>query len=49
MENAIEKSWYVVSTYSGHERKVADNLERRKISMNLEEYIFRIFFQVPWK
>jgi transcriptional antiterminator NusG len=42
MENAIEKSWYVVSTYSGHERKVADNLERRKISMNLEEYIFRI-------
>lgn len=42
MENIAEKSWYVVNTYSGHERKVADNLERRKISMNLEDYIFRI-------
>ena len=42
MENAAEKSWYVVNTYSGHERKVADNLERRKVSMDLEEYVFRI-------
>ena len=24
-----DKAWYVVNTYSTHERKVADNLKRR--------------------
>ncbi len=42
MDNAAEKSWYVVNTYSGHENKVAENLERRRVSMDLEELIFRI-------
>ena len=28
-----EKAWYVVNTYSTHERKVADNLKRRVESM----------------
>ncbi len=37
-----EKAWYVVNTYSTHERKVADNLKRRVESMGLEELIFRI-------
>ena len=37
-----EKAWYVVNTYSTHERKVADNLKRRVESMGLEDLIFRI-------
>ncbi len=37
-----EKAWYVVNTYSTHERKVADNLARRVESMELQELIFRI-------
>ena len=42
MEYQIEKQWYVVSTYNGHENKVKDNLEKRKESHNLQDYIFRI-------
>jgi transcription termination/antitermination protein NusG len=37
-----DKQWYVVSAYSSHENKVADNLRRRVNSMNMENYIFRI-------
>ena len=37
-----DKAWYVVNTYSTHERKVADNLKRRVESMGLEKLIFRI-------
>jgi|GEM_PF-94821 len=37
-----EKQWYVVNTYAGRERTVADNLETRKVSMNQENNIFRI-------
>ena len=37
-----DKAWYVVNTYSTHERKVADNLKRRVESMGLDELIFRI-------
>ncbi len=36
------KQWYVVNTYSGHESKVAKNLEKRKESQNMQDYIFRI-------
>ena len=36
------KQWYVVNTYSGRERAVADMLEKRKYTPNLENYIFRI-------
>lgn len=36
------KQWYVVNTYSGHERKVANNLEKRKESQGMQEYIYRI-------
>ena len=45
-----EKAWYVVNTYSTHEKKVADNLHRRVESMGLENLIFRIVVaeqQVP--
>ena len=38
----INKNWYVVNTYSSHENKVKDNLEKRKESHNLQDYIFRI-------
>ena len=37
-----DKAWYVVNTYSTHERKVADYLKRRVESMGLENLIFRI-------
>ena len=37
-----EKAWYVVNTYSTHERKVADNLQKRVETMGLENLIFRI-------
>ena len=37
-----EKAWYVVNTYSTHEKKVAFNLERRVESMGLEKLVFRI-------
>lgn len=39
--------WYVANTYSSRERIVADYLEQRKVSMNLQNEIFRII--VPEK
>lgn len=38
----MQKEWYVVNTYSGHEDKVKEKLEMRSSSMGLEDYIFRI-------
>ena len=43
----MEKEWYVVNTYSGHENKVKEKLEMRASSMGMEDYIFRII--VPSK
>ena len=37
-----EKAWYVVNTYSTHERKVADNLAKRVETMGLQSLIDRI-------
>ena len=37
-----EKNWYVIHTYSGYEKKVKDNLERKVRSMGLENVIKRI-------
>ena len=37
-----KKQWYVVNTYSGRERMVADYLEKRRVSQHLENNIFRI-------
>ena len=42
MENNVEKKWYVVNTYSGHENKVKINLERRIETMDMQDYIFRV-------
>jgi transcriptional antiterminator NusG len=38
----MEKLWYVVNTYSGHEAKVKEKLEMRAASMGFEDYIFRV-------
>ena len=38
----MEKEWYVVNTYSGHESKVKEKLEMRAESMGFQDYIFRI-------
>ncbi len=37
-----EKHWYVINCYSGRERRVKENIERRAESMNLKDYIFRV-------
>lgn len=38
----MEKEWYVVNTYSGHENKVKEKLEMRASTMGMEDYILRI-------
>ena len=38
----MEKQWYVVNTYSGHENKVKEKLEMRSESMDMQDYIFRV-------
>src|SRR5574344_3142233 len=38
----MDKKWYVVNTYSGHEKKVQEKLLMRANSMNMEDYIFRV-------
>lgn len=38
----MEKHWYAVHTYSGHENKVKTNIERRAESLGMRDKIFRI-------
>ncbi len=38
----MEKLWYVVNTYSGHEESVKEKLEMRTESMGMQDYIFRV-------
>ncbi len=38
----MEKEWYVVNTYSGHENKVKEKLEMRASSMDMQDYILRV-------
>jgi transcription termination/antitermination protein NusG len=38
----MERNWYAVHTYSGHENKVKTNIERRAASLGLQEKISRI-------
>lgn len=38
----MEKSWYVVHTYSGYENKVKMNLEKRVETMGMQDKIFRV-------
>ena len=38
----MDKQWYVVNTYSGHENKVKEKLEMRSESMDMQDYIYRV-------
>ena len=38
----MDKQWYVVNTYSGHENRVKEKLEMRAESMDMKDYIFRV-------
>jgi len=38
----MEKRWYVIHTYSGHENKVKANLEKRVETMGMGDKIFRV-------
>ena len=38
---AVAKNWYVVNTYSSHENKVKDNLEKE-----LNHTVFKTIFSV---
>ena len=38
----MDKQWYVVNTYSGHENKVKEKLDMRINSMDMQQYIFRV-------
>ena len=38
----MEKLWYVVTTYSGHEESVKEKLEMRTESMGMQDHIFRV-------
>lgn len=41
-ENLGDKQWYVVNSYSGQEKTVADYLLKRRDSWLLQDYIFRV-------
>ena len=36
------KRWYIVTTYSGYENSVKQDLERRKESMNMSDMIYQV-------
>ena len=40
--NIGEKHWYIVTTYSMHESKTAENLRKRIETMNMQDYIMRV-------
>ena len=42
IDDEHEKRWYVVNTYSGHENRVKDNLEKRVETMGIQDSLFRI-------
>jgi transcriptional antiterminator NusG len=37
--------WYVIHSYAGFEKRVKQNIENRKVSMTMEDYIFQV--EVP--
>ena len=41
-DNVYEKKWYIIHTYSGYEKKVATDLEKRIETLNLTDRVFRI-------
>ena len=43
-EIVYEKKWYIIHTYSGYEKKVAADLEKRIESLDLTDRVFRNLF-----
>lgn len=41
-EKILEKKWYIIHTYSGYEKKVMTDLEKRIESLNLSDKVFNI-------
>jgi len=39
----MDKRWYIAQTSSGFEKSVKLNLERRIVSMGMEDFIFQVF------
>ena len=42
LDDEHNKRWYVVNTYSGHEKRVRENLEKRVETMGIQDCLFRI-------
>ncbi|MGP1413916.1 MAG: transcription termination/antitermination protein NusG [Bacillales bacterium] len=42
MADNIEKQWYIVTTYSNNEEKVAENIRKHAESANMQDKIFRV-------
>ncbi len=42
IQKRLEKKWYAIHTYSGYEKKVKTDLEKRVKNLNLDEKVFRI-------
>ena len=42
VDDENETRWYVVNTYSGHENRVKDNLEKRVETMGIQDSLYRI-------
>ena len=41
-EQDNERAWYLIQSYAGMEYAAKRNLERRIVSMNMQDYIFNI-------
>ncbi|AXH35118.1 transcription termination/antitermination protein NusG [Humibacter sp. BT305] len=42
---ALPGKWYVIHSYAGFEKRVKSNIESRKVSMGMEDFIFQV--EVP--
>lgn len=47
--NEEGRRWYVVNTYSGHENKVKENLEKRVESMDCKIVYLILLYLNMWK
>ena len=43
MTTTTVKQWYIIHTYSGFEKKVADSLKQRVVAFDLQEKIGDVF------
>lgn len=42
IQKKLEKKWYAIHTYSGYEKKVKTDLEKRVKSLNLDQKVFSV-------